>query len=110
INLSNLEWWQYIGLKERHNLGMAIKPYIDDRVAHWRFIYGSTSPVNPGVGGIAEVDASRRAVAEQPQSNRRKGDGTLLDQKRSVSFGTAEQYRSEEHTSELQSLTNLVCR
>ena len=91
INLPNLEWWQYIGLKERHNLAMAIKPYIDDRVAHWRFVYGSTAPADPGVGGIAEVDGSTH-VAEQPQSDTRKGDGTLLDQKRLVSFGTAEQY------------------
>ena len=44
INLTNLEWWQYIGLSERHGLAMAIKPYIEDRVAHWRFIYSPTAP------------------------------------------------------------------
>ena len=87
INASKLEWWQYIGLNERHNLAMAIKPYIEDRVAHWRFIYGSTSPANPdGAGGAATVGADQR------QPNTRKGDGTLLDQKRLVSFATAEQY------------------
>ena len=26
INLSNLEWWLYIGLNERHNLATAVKP------------------------------------------------------------------------------------
>jgi hypothetical protein len=92
INLSNLEWWQYIGLKERHNLAMAIKPYIEDRVAHWRFIYGPTSSAIPdSAARAAEVDVSRQG-AEQPQPNTRKGDGTLLDQKRLVSFATAEQY------------------
>jgi len=94
INLSNLEWWQYIGLKERHNLAMAIKPYIEDRVAHWQFIYGSTPPANQdGAGVTGEVNVPRQGVSEQPPpSSTRKGDGALLDQKRLVSFGTAEQY------------------
>jgi hypothetical protein len=42
INLSNLEWWQYIGLNERHNLATAIKPYIDDRMFHWQLVYASS--------------------------------------------------------------------
>jgi hypothetical protein len=48
INLSNLEWWQYIGLNERHNLAMAIKPYLEDRVAHWRLVYVASSPTSTG--------------------------------------------------------------
>jgi len=36
INLSNTEWWDYIGLKERHNLAMAIQPYLEDRKLHWQ--------------------------------------------------------------------------
>jgi hypothetical protein len=42
INLSNLEWWQYIGLNERHNLATAIKPYVDDRMSHWHLVYASS--------------------------------------------------------------------
>jgi hypothetical protein len=48
INLSNVEWWKYIGLNERHNLATAIKPYIDDRIAHWRVIYAAPAPTNVG--------------------------------------------------------------
>jgi hypothetical protein len=63
INLTNLEWWQYIGLSERHSLAMAIKPYIEDRVAHWRFIYSPTAP--------PESDNTRGEVrsdlAQQPE-------------------------------------------
>jgi len=44
VNLSYLEWWQYVRLNERHNLAMAIKPYLEDRVAHWRFIYAPAAP------------------------------------------------------------------
>jgi len=66
INLSNLEWWQYIGLKERHNLAMAIKPYIEDRVAHWRFIYGSASLANPDVaGGAATTNVTRQPAQSE---------------------------------------------
>ena len=51
IGLTSLGLWQYIGLKERHSIAMAIKPYLEDRVAHWRFIYapaaaGPDSPTN----------------------------------------------------------------
>lgn len=49
INLSNVDWLQYIGLTERHNLAMAIKPYLEDRVAHWESIYAAseTKPAKP---------------------------------------------------------------
>ena len=46
INVSNVEWWQYIGLKERHNLAMAIKPYIEDRRARWQTVYSSRRPTD----------------------------------------------------------------
>jgi hypothetical protein len=63
INLTNLEWWQYIGLSERHSLAMAIKPYIEDRVAHWRFIYSPTTPPDSdNTRGAAQSD-----LAQQPQ-------------------------------------------
>ena len=64
INLTNLEWWQYIGLSERHNLAMAIKPYIEDRVAHWRIHSFSTSapPESDNTRGAAQSD-----VAQQPE-------------------------------------------
>ena len=48
INLSNLEWWKYIGLNERHNLAMAIKPYLDDRIAHWQVVYAAPAPIDAG--------------------------------------------------------------
>ena len=67
INLSNLEWWQYIGLSERHNLAMAIKPYLEDRVAHWRFIYSPTAPPDSdSTRGAAKSDVSRQPA--QPDS------------------------------------------
>jgi hypothetical protein len=63
INLTNLEWWQYIGLSERHSLAMAIKPYIEDRVSHWRFIYSPTTPPDSdNTRGAAQSD-----LAQQPQ-------------------------------------------
>ena len=37
----NVEWWQYIRLNERHNLAMAIKPYLEDRKAHWQSVCAS---------------------------------------------------------------------
>jgi len=40
INLSNVEWWKYIGLNERHNLAMAIQPYLEDRKAYWQSVFG----------------------------------------------------------------------
>jgi len=41
INLESPEWWQYIGLNERHNLAMAIRPYLEDRKAHWQSVCAS---------------------------------------------------------------------
>jgi len=67
INLTNLEWWQYIGLCERHGLAMAIKPYIEDRVAHWRFIYSPTAPPDSdNTRGEARSDSPQQP--EHPDS------------------------------------------
>ena len=69
INLSNLEWWQYIGLNERHNLAMAIKPYLDDRVEHWQqqFIHEASAPSeSEGASGAAKSSASKQSA--QPES------------------------------------------
>lgn len=68
LNLTSEEWWRYIGLKERHNLAMAIRPYIEDRIVHWLNTH------------------------ERPAVKSRKGDGTLLEGKSLVSFKTAEEY------------------
>jgi hypothetical protein len=120
INLSSNEWDQYIGLNERHNLAMAVKPYLEDRVAHWRFICGPTPPAESraqaggrdDTSGTAKSDSSPQpaqpesetemsrpsmAVPKQEDTKHRtgkerKGDATLLGQKRLVSFGTAQQY------------------
>jgi hypothetical protein len=69
INLSNLEWWQYIGLNERHNLAMAIKPYLDDRAEYWQrqFIHEASAPAEPeGASGAARSNASKQSA--QPES------------------------------------------
>ncbi len=50
INLSNVEWWQYIGLNERHNLAMAIKPYLEDRKAHWQSVCALGKPTDASNG------------------------------------------------------------
>jgi hypothetical protein len=55
INLSNLEWWRYIGLNERHNLAMVIKPYLEDRVVHWQFVYTSSAPTDPNTGEVSRL-------------------------------------------------------
>jgi len=66
INLMNLEWWRYIGLSERHSLAMAIKPYIEDRVSHWRFIYAPTAPADSdSTSETTKSDASRQ---QEPSS------------------------------------------
>lgn len=59
INLSNLEWWQYIGLNERHNLAMAIKPYLEDRMAHWQFEYTTVTST-----GTASAQARPETVSD----------------------------------------------
>jgi hypothetical protein len=50
INLSNVEWWKYIGLNERHNLAMAIKPYLEDRMTHWQVVYTASAQTEQGSG------------------------------------------------------------
>ena len=59
INLSNLEWWQYIGLKERHNLAMAVKPYLEDRVAHWQLVYKASGSTDAGSSIETEPEQRR---------------------------------------------------
>jgi len=54
--------------------------------------HGPTAPADPdNTGGATGSDVSIQGT-EQRTRDARKGDGTLLDQKRLVSFGTAEQY------------------
>jgi hypothetical protein len=45
LSVSNVEWWQYIGLNERHNLAMVIQPYMEDRIAHWQVVYSTPLPM-----------------------------------------------------------------
>ncbi len=61
LGVSNLEWWKYIGLKERHDLAMAIRPYLEDRTAHWQFVYSS-----PADNGSGSVIAKITSQASQP--------------------------------------------
>jgi hypothetical protein len=44
LGVSNLEWWKYIGLKERHDLAMTVRPYLEDRIAHWQVVYAAPLP------------------------------------------------------------------
>jgi hypothetical protein len=66
IGLTSLGLWQYIGLKERHSIAMAIEPYLEDRVAHWRFIYApaAAGPDRP-TNDTLKSDAMRQQV--QPE-------------------------------------------
>ncbi len=73
INVTNLEWWKYIGLRERHNVAMAVKPYLEDRVEHWKFIYSAAPPtvesVAPEPGKLAKSPAElaeRRGAVVNP--------------------------------------------
>ena len=65
INLSNVEWWQYIGLNERHNLAMAIKPYLEDRKAHWQSVCSSRRPTDASNGTEAALPAQEAQVPEE---------------------------------------------
>jgi len=70
INLSNPEWWQYIGLKERHNLAMAIKPYLEDRVAHWQLVYEASSSTDAGSSIETAPEQRRPATSSDPTEPR----------------------------------------
>jgi hypothetical protein len=69
LNLSNAEWWQYVGLKERHNLAMAIKPYLDDRVEYWlqQFTHEQSVPAKSANESRAEKRQESRQ-SERPKS------------------------------------------
>jgi hypothetical protein len=74
INLSNVEWWQYIGLKERHNLAMAIKPYLEDRKAHWQSVHALSRPTEADSGmatGSRPGDVFRPQSPEVPKESRK---------------------------------------
>ena len=78
INLSNVEWWQYIGLNERHNLAMAIKPYLEDRKAHWQSVCAlgkATDASNGTEGGSPNAERHGQALrvqeSQQPTSSRK---------------------------------------
>jgi hypothetical protein len=64
INLSNVEWWKYIGLNERHNLAMAIRPYLEDRRAHWQSICASV----PQPDAIVQSSPLARRLHIKPQA------------------------------------------
>src|SRR5438046_7480887 len=76
-------------------------------------------PPDPRLAGLAEPPPQCRA-ADHPFERRRQRGGigrgdedpgaAVLDQLRDARQRGRETGRSEEHTSELQSLTNLVCR
>lgn len=79
INLSNLEWWQYIGLNERHNLAMAIKPYLEDRIAHWQFVYTPHGDGDSGGGTTIILSESSPAPATAGSDSAREGIGPNFD-------------------------------
>ena len=88
INLSNLEWWRYIGLHERHDLAMAIKPYLEDRKAYWQCVYGTHTPELPAApassktvtgGGPEESVFQATALSPQAEPFRSRGRGVKLE-------------------------------
>lgn len=99
INLSGEEWFKYIGLKERHNLAMAIRPYLEDRKAHWQFVYASPMEDVSGGSKAPETPAkpSDRATEEhlksaeleprsednrEPNSRKKRGRPTEIPEER----------------------------
>ena len=82
INLSNTEWWDYIGRKESHNLAMAIQPYLEDRKLHWQSVQplqrtnDASVDIASGPGSNASrqsqdahVTMESRKVKKQPRRN-----------------------------------------
>jgi hypothetical protein len=87
INLSNVEWWQYIGLNERHNLAMAIKPYLEDRKVHWQSICASRRPTaaTNGTGGASQKSEQPGALeAQGPKGGRKTKKPVRRNQKYKV--------------------------
>jgi hypothetical protein len=67
LGVSNLEWWQYIGLNERHNQAMALRPYLEDRIAHWQVVYSTPLPKVAAPEQAPHVPVSSDAV--RPSEN-----------------------------------------
>jgi len=59
INLPDVNWSRYIGLNERNDLASTIKPYLEDRSAHWQFVYtpGAPPDASAGAGNVSRVAA-----------------------------------------------------
>src|SRR5438046_3630573 len=72
------------------------------RVAPERQLFGERGEQEPG--------AERESGSPPARPVSRVRDGCAADQHREPGRATVTNTRSEEHTSELQSLTNLVCR
>src|ERR1039458_4750506 len=90
--------------RDRHHLGTLIaiaRNTHDDRCGRrWR---------SPGSGGANWLGFSAAAASGIPASRRHAG-GYLLARLGGTTGGRSHTVRSEEHTSELQSLRHLVCR
>ena len=65
LGVSNLEWWQYIGLKDRHDLAMAVQPYLDDRIAHWQVVYSAPLPKVAASEYVQNAATTSNAVITQ---------------------------------------------
>ena len=71
INLSkNVEWLQYIGLNERHNLAMAIKPYLEDRKEHWQSICAARKPTDSSNGTESARQESQQRGTQKAQGSK----------------------------------------
>lgn len=79
INTTNLEWWKYIGLNERHNVAMAVKPYLQDRINHWQFVCasrpaaGERSTNTPMESASADPNNQRGGRMDNPPPQRKRG-------------------------------------
>ncbi len=76
INLSNVEWWQYIGLNERHNLAMAIKPYLEDRKEHWQSICASRRTTDSSNGTESAPRKSEQPGTREAQGSKESRKAT----------------------------------
>src|SRR5262249_59931732 len=73
---------------------------------------GGRFAIDPSTGIVTVADGSLLNYESATSHNItvRASDGTLISSSRTFTIAVTNAARSEEHTSELQSLTNLVCR
>src|SRR5437016_10324106 len=74
------------------------------------FFFNDTAPTEIYTLSLHDALPISRPVAPAARAHATAAPGVLRARRRSAGAGARGSARSEEHTSELQSLTNLVCR